>query len=246
MTTLEFTSADPMLSSANQPYIYAGGDPVNNSDPSGMAYCPGTTGETQCPDPYPGPPAQYPLSSQFVQWVQVEEGSCSSTGNWCYVQGQCQIGYGHDANPTSPCHAPSVTDQLGNVLPVPMSQQNQFQLLMSDLGLYEQETSSAIPAALTQDQTYALTDFAYKLGIGYLTRSQTLFDYIVSGGSNPSTITSDFELYDQPASIDPGLLSRRYDESQMYLYGIYTHSPPPQSATVASESCVNLQGVYVT
>jgi RHS repeat-associated protein len=34
-----FTSVDPALSSTNQPYQYANGDPVNNSDPSGMMSC---------------------------------------------------------------------------------------------------------------------------------------------------------------------------------------------------------------
>ncbi len=32
-----FTSVDPAVSSTNQPYQYANGDPVNNSDPSGMS-----------------------------------------------------------------------------------------------------------------------------------------------------------------------------------------------------------------
>jgi len=35
--TGEFTSVDPALSSTDQPYIYAGDDPVNNSDPTGQA-----------------------------------------------------------------------------------------------------------------------------------------------------------------------------------------------------------------
>ncbi|MHB8319300.1 MAG: RHS repeat-associated core domain-containing protein [Acidimicrobiales bacterium] len=34
--THKFTSLDPALSSTNQPYQYANGDPVNNSDPSGL------------------------------------------------------------------------------------------------------------------------------------------------------------------------------------------------------------------
>ncbi|MHB8320051.1 MAG: RHS repeat-associated core domain-containing protein [Acidimicrobiales bacterium] len=32
-----FTTVDPAVSSTNQPYQFANGDPVNNSDPSGMA-----------------------------------------------------------------------------------------------------------------------------------------------------------------------------------------------------------------
>jgi hypothetical protein len=32
-----FTSVDPAIASTNQPYQYANGDPVNNSDPSGLA-----------------------------------------------------------------------------------------------------------------------------------------------------------------------------------------------------------------
>ncbi len=36
-----FTSVDPAIASTNQPYSYANGDPVNNSDPSGtMTVCP--------------------------------------------------------------------------------------------------------------------------------------------------------------------------------------------------------------
>ncbi|MHB8319298.1 MAG: DUF6531 domain-containing protein [Acidimicrobiales bacterium] len=39
-----FTSVDPALSSTNQPYQYANGDPVNNSDPSGLC----TAGNISC------------------------------------------------------------------------------------------------------------------------------------------------------------------------------------------------------
>ncbi|MCL4449092.1 MAG: hypothetical protein M1152_05330 [Actinobacteria bacterium] len=36
--TGQFTSVDPLVAISGQPYVYAGGDPVNGSDPSGLAW----------------------------------------------------------------------------------------------------------------------------------------------------------------------------------------------------------------
>ena len=38
--TAQFTSVDPLVQSTGQPYSYAGGDPVNGVDPTGMISCP--------------------------------------------------------------------------------------------------------------------------------------------------------------------------------------------------------------
>jgi len=228
----------------------AGDDPVNNSDPSGL-YCAGAVGETQCPHPIPGPPAQWPISSQFNQWVQGFEGTCSSTGHWCYVQGQCQIGYGHDSNnevtPSVGCDAPSIEG-----FSVPLSQGNQVQLLQQDLGWYEQQTSNDIPAPLTKDQTYALTDFAYNLGTGYWTSYSltlcggpcSLYNYLASGGEGNAPSPADsaqiiqlFENYNSGGE----LANRRYDEAMLYLYGEFTHAPYPGATTTAA-SCSTSAG----
>jgi RHS repeat-associated protein len=49
--TATFTSADPLVSQTGQPYAYAGDDPVNNGDPSGMATS--------------GPPAPTPSATSY-------------------------------------------------------------------------------------------------------------------------------------------------------------------------------------
>ena len=38
-TTGQFLSIDPLVNQTQQPYQYAGGDPVNNTDPSGQSWC---------------------------------------------------------------------------------------------------------------------------------------------------------------------------------------------------------------
>lgn len=43
-STGTFTTVDPMLSQTGQPYSYAGDDPVNESDPSGLLTTPATSG----------------------------------------------------------------------------------------------------------------------------------------------------------------------------------------------------------
>ncbi|MDA8043926.1 MAG: glycosyltransferase family 39 protein [Actinomycetota bacterium] len=36
----QFLDADPLLAATHQPYSYAGGDPINSADPSGLMHCP--------------------------------------------------------------------------------------------------------------------------------------------------------------------------------------------------------------
>jgi uncharacterized protein RhaS with RHS repeats len=40
-TTGQFMSVDPLVNETQQPYAYTGGDPVNETDPSGRVYSPG-------------------------------------------------------------------------------------------------------------------------------------------------------------------------------------------------------------
>ncbi|HUC14776.1 MAG TPA: RHS repeat-associated core domain-containing protein [Acidimicrobiales bacterium] len=241
--TGQFMSVDPDLAETDQPYAYAADDPVNEGDPSGL-YCAGTVGETECPNPLPGPPVEYPISGRFVQWVAALEGTCSSSGQWCYVQGNCQIGYGHDANdlitPNVGCGATSVEG-----FRVPLSQPDQVQLLKQDLTWIEIRTAADIPAPLTSNQTYALTDFAYALGTGYFAETSpicsgpcSLFDYLTNAGvgNPPSAATASkviqlFENYNSGGED----ANRRYDEAILFLYGRYTVAPyPGTTASTAS------------
>jgi len=173
--------------------------------------------------------------------MQVEEGTCSASGNWCDANGQCQIGYGHDSSPSSPCGSPFAQD--GVEYWPPLSQSKQTELLTQDAQMVGAQVTATMSIPLNAHEADALTSFAYNLGIGYLAQGHTLYDYLEGGGRDPATITSDFELYDQPTSL-PGILNRRYDESQMYLYGIYTHEPAPASATTTSFGCGGTSGVY--
>ncbi|MHB8320055.1 MAG: RHS repeat-associated core domain-containing protein [Acidimicrobiales bacterium] len=82
-----FTSVDPAISSTNQPYSYANGDPVNNSDPSGL-WCVGFVVPIACgggESPNAGPP-----TSQFVQYSLV---GASYGHNQCFSPGQSACGY---------------------------------------------------------------------------------------------------------------------------------------------------------
>jgi GH24 family phage-related lysozyme (muramidase) len=205
---------------------------VNGSDPSGLSF-------------YPGGEVEYPVSDRFVQWVSVEEGTCSTSGHWCQdsASSPWQVGYGHDANN-------QITPDTGKGakyvegLPVPLSTKNQYLLLKWDLEWTESATAAAVPVPLTWNQLYALTDFAYNLGTGYFVeRSQelcngpcSLFDYLTSGGADnapPSTTESHiiqlFENYNSRGSV----ARRRYDDAMLYLHGTYTYAPYPGSTNSA-------------
>ena len=52
--TAQFTSVDPPVAKTLQPYEYAGDDPVNGGDPSGMCECSASQIASQL---WPGPPA---------------------------------------------------------------------------------------------------------------------------------------------------------------------------------------------
>jgi hypothetical protein len=63
--TGQFVSVDPMVNETNQPYAYAGDDPVNGVDPAGLCNTPGVIGY------YPGPCAttgqQAIAAEQYIQ-----------------------------------------------------------------------------------------------------------------------------------------------------------------------------------
>jgi lysozyme len=166
--------------------------------------------------------------------MQAEEGTCSASGSWCDANGQCQIGYGHDASSESPCY--SAFSQGGIEFTPPLSQSQQTELLFQDAQSVGAQVTAGMSVPLNPHEADALTSFAYNLGIGYLQPGHTLYDYLESGGNDPATITADFELYDQPTSL-PGVLNRRYDEAQMYLYGIYTHTAAPANALDTAADC---------
>ena len=263
----------------------ATGDPVNNSDPSGMCTVKGAKGQiissndslcendmnswdTSCTgkyssrcyqpngaawtDPYKGSASisavlqcsagnrynvtgdmgcltggAYSPDPQFIKWIESIEGTCSSNGSWCYVGPNCQIGYGHDANKQSPCESSFAIN--GCEHSPPLSQTLQYDLLVQDLESYGSQVQGDFPGMkFSQNQMDALVSFEYNLPYNFLGAGHTLGNYIRSGGSNASIITSDFEMYDRGSNdeVESGLLKRRYDESQIYLYGNYTTAFP--------------------
>ena len=252
-------TADNLPCIDGEPYVYAGDDPVNSSDPSGMlpTGC-GIGGSIQYLESHCGgwtTPTGYTADPKFVNWLEAEEGTCGA--GWCDANGQCQIGYGHDAPFLGPCgsYDPPVEIAGKDVRP-PLSSTEMSELLGQDVQGYGSLIVAEFPGD-TQNQDDALTSFTYNLGKGECQTSacntpcppsacswgpgHTLYDYLKSGGTNPGTITADFELYDQPTSL-PGILSRRYDEAQMYLYGIYTHAPPSEEAAALFSSACTIEG----
>ncbi len=159
-----------------------------------------------------------------------EEGSCSPSGNWCLANGFCQIGYGHDANfSPSPCVTGERTPITVNgvTFTPPLSQPAQVQILTLQLADFGQQVETDFNYQLSQNQADALVSFAYNLPPGTLGAGHTLYEYLINGGDNPSSITADFELYHFSGNTPlQGLFNRRCDEALMYLYGEYTHAPP--------------------
>ncbi|MHB8319674.1 MAG: RHS repeat-associated core domain-containing protein [Acidimicrobiales bacterium] len=72
-----FTSVDPAVSSTNQPYQFANGDPVNNSDPSGDGSMVPVTVQLA---PYGGSPVTLQVDSG-AYWIITRHGHGASTAN---------------------------------------------------------------------------------------------------------------------------------------------------------------------
>ncbi|MHB8319304.1 MAG: RHS repeat-associated core domain-containing protein [Acidimicrobiales bacterium] len=109
-----FTSVDPALSSTNQPYQYANGDPVNNSDPSGMGGqwgpveslyatsgpCPTSTGQSSPPSSGGGLliatvtiPASDPSQSAMPPSATPSPSGCGVQIDWPHISSY-YLGYG--------------------------------------------------------------------------------------------------------------------------------------------------------
>jgi GH24 family phage-related lysozyme (muramidase) len=215
---------DPNLAGTNQPYEFANNEPVDQSDPTGLSAA-GLQGIGSTIG------VQSQIFGEFWSWMKTEEGTCSATGKWCMANGQCQIGYGHDATTGQPCGSSFTQD--GEAYSPPLSGAKQGDLLSDDLSRDAKKVSQTFPIYLNPVQLYALTSFAFNLGTGYFAETSklcggpcSLYDYIVGGGNNPGTITADFENYAHgPSGTDQGLANRRYDESLMYNYGEFVHTP---------------------
>jgi GH24 family phage-related lysozyme (muramidase) len=159
--------------------------------------------------------------------MQAEEGTCSTYGEWCFVNGVCQIGFGHDANTNAPCHSKHFIVG-GQTFDPPLSESDQERLLRMDIKLFSRAVISALAPSvyLSQNERDAIVSFTYNLGISYWRSGHTLFDYVNSNRKNRKVIENDFELYRQPVKLR-GVLNRRYDEALMFNYGKYTHMPYP-------------------
>ncbi len=72
-STGQFLSVDPLVGITDQPYQYAGGDPINGSDPLGLWWCMPQGASGPCPAGYtPGPP--YNMSFPQPPGSSVEPG----------------------------------------------------------------------------------------------------------------------------------------------------------------------------
>jgi RHS repeat-associated protein len=245
----QFTSVDPFVDQTGAPYSYGGGDPVVGVDPTGKAVQFGDGAATA---------SGYHPDSRFLQWIAQAEGTCSNGANWCTgYNGACQIGYGHDATSTpTPCASGARTpvSSDGVTFAPPLSEGQQTALLTSDLTVIGNQVKTLFGSlSLSQIQTDALVDFAYNLGIGVYYPSSgnnyaaTLLGFVGSGSTDAAGITRGFELFDKALDastgsyvVVPGLLNRRWQEAQIYLYGNFTHNPAPSTKgtrELASASC---------
>jgi RHS repeat-associated protein len=79
--TGQFTQEDPIgLAGGLNLYGFAGGDPINFSDPFGLTACPDKDGkEVPCPEPEGGPPVELPDGTRTLpegrHWVRAKGGS---------------------------------------------------------------------------------------------------------------------------------------------------------------------------
>ena len=220
----QFASVDSMVNETGSPYSYAADQPVSNTDPMGLyiTKCPGKARCQAVED------TGYTISKKFFNWTKGIEYPCSRTGNWCKESGtNCQIGYGHLANPNSQCNSKSFISG-GRRWSVPMSGQAQLALLNADTNRYGKWAMRQLnPEQLfNQNERDAMVAFAYNLPQDWKS-THDFFDYVNDGGKTPKRIEDILQEYTWPAKDHKGLQKRQYDVAEMFNFALYNYKPYP-------------------
>jgi len=170
-------------------------------------------------------------SSEGIDFILGEEGfmPClyNDTEAWRCATGDpndspadsnCTVGYGHLVH-YGPCEG------IGNPYEQPftaglMTKEDAFNLFLVDLGKYEKAVKNHITVALTQYQFDALVSFSFNTGEdGLLLHG--IAELVNSRKLERVPGAMDKIVYDKYDNLLLGLVERRENEGNMFLYGMY-------------------------
>lgn len=116
------------------------------------------------------------------------------------------IGYGH----TNGVHA----DMM-------ITQEKADEWLGEDLGVAEGAISAHVTATLAQNQYDALASFIFNVGAGAFATS-TLLRMVNAGDYEGAGAQFGRWVHDAAGNVEPGLVTRRADEANLFLTGAYS------------------------
>lgn len=212
-------------------YSYVRNNPITNSDPSGQFSIPSlATIKSFLVSMYGGPKIAYAPSPEQLGTPKVTQKTTSKVTDvsqkgldfiakkevfvpktYPDAVGKITVGYGHVVLP-------------GENFDSGLSKSQAWSLLEKDSQKFVNVVNKSITVPLNQNEFDALTSFSFNLG--QLSSTSSIYQTINSGTKDPEKIKNVFGLYNKGRingkyEVLPGLVNRRADEANLFLYGKY-------------------------